>query len=262
MLKYTTFNKQLHRFPLVVSFPHSGTQLTDAMQTQLLLDAVLSNTDWFLPELYSFLTEMGVTVLQNHMSRYVVDPNRSLALAAPHTNYRNTLIYRTNTWGSPIYKTLPDEKEIQNRILDCYEPYHDRLLALLEKKRQQFGKVFLLDCHSFADDRANIPFSVVLGDRFGTTCSEKFTETVQRLLEAKNFTTCRNDPYAGGYITEHYGSLPHIEALQIELQYQCYIEDRSFGEEEVTHWNPALFQDTQRRLQDFFTDLLPNLITL
>lgn len=42
---YLIYNSENHRFPLVVSIPHSGTQLTREMQETFLPDVVLSNMD-------------------------------------------------------------------------------------------------------------------------------------------------------------------------------------------------------------------------
>ena len=42
---YTIYHSENHSFPLVVSIPHSGTQLTREMQETLLPDVVLSNMD-------------------------------------------------------------------------------------------------------------------------------------------------------------------------------------------------------------------------
>lgn len=68
---YLIYNSENHRFPLVVSIPHSGIQLTREMQETLLPDVVLSNMDWYLPQFYAFLVKWGVTVLVNPISRYM-----------------------------------------------------------------------------------------------------------------------------------------------------------------------------------------------
>ena len=56
-------NRKLHELPFVISIPHSGVCITDIMERNLKNDAILANMDWYLPELYDFLENMGFTVV-------------------------------------------------------------------------------------------------------------------------------------------------------------------------------------------------------
>ena len=59
---------------------------------------------------------------------------------------------------------------------------------------------------------------IVLGDRYGTSCATALTDLVEVALRARGYAVARNKPYAGGFITEHYGE-PALgrHALQIEI---------------------------------------------
>ena len=78
MEHYKILNENVHQFPVVIDLPHSGVFVPLDIRSRLLDNACLSNTDWFLPELYDFLPAMGCTTIINHLSRYVVDMNRSI----------------------------------------------------------------------------------------------------------------------------------------------------------------------------------------
>ena len=65
-----------------------------------------------------------------------------------------------------------------------------------------------------------------------------------------------NQPFAGGYLTKHYGADAQIEAAQIELSYAYYIDHRTFGREAFPEICPAVFADAQQHLQLFFKNLL------
>jgi N-formylglutamate amidohydrolase len=69
----------------------------------------------------------------------------------------------------------------------------------------------------------------VLGDRFGTSCSSELTRLAGAQLKALGYLVALNKPYAGGYITEHYGR-PHKgqHALQIEVNRALYMDETSF----------------------------------
>jgi len=69
----------------------------------------------------------------------------------------------------------------------------------------------------------------VLGDRFGTSCSGELTRLAANHLKGLEYKVALNKPYAGGYITEHYGR-PHKgrHALQIEINRALYMDETSF----------------------------------
>ena len=247
------------RYPLVVSLPHSGTVIPEEVRRSMLPGAVLPNMDWFLPELYSFLPKLGVTTLINRISRYVIDPNRPPDASAE--DYRQSLVYQKTTWGRPIYAAPLPREEIDRRTRQYYHPYHDRLAELLDEKRRIFGRVLLLDLHSFANPAEEIPEDIILGDCRGESCLPQLSGLIQDGLERAGFSVSRNIPYGGGYLTRHYGTAfgPTIQAVQIELRYSAYIADRYFGEEELTGWDECVLRSAQRRLREFFTELLPKL---
>ena len=123
---FTILNDNEHRFPVVVNIPHSGIFVPPYIRRRLLNNACLSNTDWFLPELYDFLPAMGCTTMINNLSRYVVDVNRPLN-GINRGNYRNTVVYQENTQGRLIYSPPLDKKEIKERVMQYYQPYHNAL---------------------------------------------------------------------------------------------------------------------------------------
>ena len=70
---------------------------------------------------------------------------------------------------------------------------------------------------------------IVLGDRYGTSCVGVVAETIESTLRQQGYLVSRNKPYAGGFITEHYGN-PAIglHALQLELNRALYMDERRY----------------------------------
>jgi N-formylglutamate amidohydrolase len=67
---------------------------------------------------------------------------------------------------------------------------------------------------------------MVLGDRFGSTCSAALTELVERQLTGMGYVVARNAPYAGGYTTEAYGRpAAGVHALQVEISRALYLDE-------------------------------------
>jgi N-formylglutamate amidohydrolase len=92
-------------------------------------------------------------------------------------------------------------------------------------------QIVLFDAHSMPAiglDREPQPRpDIVLGDRFGTSAAGEVTHLIEACLVEQGFRVTRNRPYAGGYITEHYGQ-PQAgrHAVQIEINRALYMDER------------------------------------
>ena len=72
---------------------------------------------------------------------------------------------------------------------------------------------------------ANRP-DIVLGDRFGASCDARVTRTVRDTMGGSGLHVQLNRPYAGGFITEHYGRpYESVHALQIEINRALYLDE-------------------------------------
>ena len=49
------------------------------------------------------------------------------------------------------------------------------------------------------------PPDIVLGDAHGTACDPNVVRHAEQFFTRRGYHTRRNDPYAGGYVTRHYG---------------------------------------------------------
>jgi len=236
--------------PYIFTFPHSGENLTSDMPWQLTPEAqkFLPNVDWHLNELYGFLKKYNVNILSTPHSRYVVDVNRPPD-AQKFGNYRRSLVYSTNTWDEEIYAIPPNDDELERRIKRYYEPFHRELEILITKKVKEFGKVYLIDLHSFMGP---ISEDVCLGNRHNSTCSEAFLERVYGAFSTEGFETVKNKVFIGGYITKSYAVQEVVEALQIELRYTNYIEPQDLDVRQVPRKETNLFEETSFRLERVF----------
>ena len=136
-------------------------------------------------------------------------------------------IARVVATGELIYRGKLSFEEAEQRIRGCWEPYHDALASVLDATRRRFDHVLLLDCHSMPHAGAgagNVDF--VLGDAHGTSCAPQVTRFAEQTLAGMGYTVRRNDPYAGGYITRHYGRpRERAHALQIEIARRLYMDE-------------------------------------
>ena len=97
------------------------------------------------------------------------------------------------------------------------------------------------------DERPRPEF--VLGDRYGTSCVGVVAETVEKTLRALGYTVSRNKPYAGGFITEHYGNpAAGLHAIQLEINRALYMDERRYQRSSTFDRLAADLETLARRL--------------
>tara|TARA_R110002124_G_scaffold60163_2_gene165131 strand:- start:25 stop:972 length:948 start_codon:yes stop_codon:yes gene_type:complete len=239
------------KLPFVFSSPHSGRVYPSSFVKGSNLDPVTlrRSEDCFVEEIFAGVVALGAPLIHAHFPRAYLDANREPyeldpAMFAdplpPHVNTRSLrvagglgTIARVVADATEIYREPLAYAEAEKRIRQLYMPFHDALRSLLEDAHKQFGGALLIDCHSMPsvggpgddDSGANRP-DIVLGDRYGTACASEITEEAERILKRLGYSTIRNNPYAGGFNTEHYGRPNRgLHALQIEINRGLYMDE-------------------------------------
>lgn len=235
---------------IIASIPHGSSHITREMKSKMKDEIVLTNNDWFLNELYDFLASLDITTLSANYSRYVIDVNRNIEKELHGRDYTESLIYMKTTFNKDIYSKPLLLEEIKSRINDIYLPYHSLLNDEINRILKRMNKVYLFDLHSFY---AQSTADVVIGTKEGNTCSQNFLETVYDAFVSEGFNVKVDEKgLRGGYIVSQYSTIDGVEAIQIELRYTKYIENRFFGEEELINKNNILFNNTKDRLKRAF----------
>ena len=255
---------QTLKVPLVFASPHSGTHYPEKFVAESLLDVVIlrKSEDCYVDELFSGAPDVGAPLLRALYPRAYLDVNREpfeldpTMFDDPLPDHANTTSARVAAGLGTIARIVATRREIyrcklkfaeaERRINDVYRPYHDTLRSLLRRAKARFGLCLLIDCHSMPS--TGLPLSIglsarnidiVLGDCTGLSCSALLTDTVQDFLAGRGYRVIRNNPYAGGYTTQHYGDPANgIHAIQIEINRSIYMD-------EVTLRRKPAFQQIQ-----------------
>jgi N-formylglutamate amidohydrolase len=133
--------------------------------------------------------------------------------------------------GQEIYSERIAVDDALARIEQLYKPYHRALRRLINKAHRAFGTVVVVDCHSMPSvgvsrEEPRRP-DVVIGDRYGTSCAPVLADTVEETMSRLGYSVGRNKPYAGGFITEHYGNpASGLHTIQLELNRAVYMDER------------------------------------
>lgn len=236
--------------PFVFCSPHSGSIYPQVLLEASRLDAhtLRKSEDCYVDELFAGAVELGAPLISAHFPRAYLDLNREPYELDPQLfgeelpDFANTQSVRVVGGLGTIARIVADSEEIYPvpltvsaaiaRIEHLYKPFHARLTELLERTHQHFGTAILIDCHSMPS--ANIGHSssarpdIVLGDRFGASCTARLTRLVRAAFADLGYRVVLNRPYAGGFITEHYGRPAEgVQALQIEINRALYLDERT-----------------------------------
>lgn len=236
--------------PLVLASAHSGRDYPAEFLAAARLDPVglRRSEDSFVDELFGDAPGHGVPLLAATFPRAYCDPNREPweldpamfdDALPPWVNTTSArvgaglgTIARVVASGESIYRGKLRFAEAESRVRRCWEPYHAALSGLLDDTRRRFGACLLVDCHSMpaTSCAGRLPGpDFVLGDAHGTACSPQVTRLVERVLTGFGYVVRRNDPYAGGYVTRHYGRpRERVHALQIEIARTLYMDEAQF----------------------------------
>jgi N-formylglutamate amidohydrolase len=239
------------RGPVVFNSPHSGRVYPPAFLSSARLDltTLRRSEDSFVDDLLAGIVERGHPLMRAHFPRCYVDVNREPYELDPRMfdgrlpSFANTRSMRVAGGLGTVARVVGEAQEIYGarlpvgealrRIEGLYKPYHRALRRLMTRVHRSFGAAVLVDCHSMPstggakDDRPRA--DIVLGDRYGTSCVGIVSDTMEITLRELGYAVNRNKPYAGGFITEHYGNpAAGLHSVQLEVNRALYMDERRF----------------------------------
>jgi N-formylglutamate amidohydrolase len=237
------------RAPIIFNSPHSGSVYPEEFinASRIDLPTLRRSEDSFMDELIAGVSARGFPVVRVNFPRSYVDVNREPYELDPRMfsgrlpSFANTRSMRVAGGLGTIPRVVGDGQEIYRerlavddaltRIETLYKPYHRALRRLINRVHQTFGIVVVVDCHSMPSigvsrDEPRRP-DLVIGDRYGTSCAPALPDRVEETMSRLGYSIGRNKPYAGGFITEHYGNpASGLHAVQLELNRAIYMDER------------------------------------
>ena len=236
-------NLQRGEAPLVVTFPHTGTDLADRTSVFHSEWIARRDADWWVDQLYGFAADLGATTIRTDISRSVIDVNRDPSGASLYPGHPTTELCPTTTFdGDPLYRdTEPDDDEIA-------------------RLRAKHSRVVLYDAHSI---RSHVPrlfegelpqFNIGTND--GRTCDPALASTIEAICAASVQSHALDGRFKGGWTTRHYGCPANgVHAIQMELAMRGYLNEPAIPDE--TNW-PVPFDPTSTAT---LTPILRNILT-
>lgn len=242
--------KMISKTPqIVISIPHGGFTYCDelASETYAFLDRLRSLEDSGTNLLRDMINIDNSALISAALSRALLDLNRPASaldpllykeeLLPPNPHDRFTryihagygVAPRLCAQKKPLYKHPLAFESTQNLIDRFYKPYHDKLASLLNEGVRHHGQVILLDIHSMPPHYAGKNcLDFIFGDHFGRCLPDYMRQTITSLVKNTPFSHGWNYPYAGGYITTHYGDIHgSVYSVQIEINRALYCKGQN-----------------------------------
>ena len=253
----TEFNTNDLKYPLLVSIPHAGTVFPKEFLKNIAHDSSVlrKNEDiWVKDLLEPALTEGGITAISLNISRSFIDVNRAkveidpnmfydypkddLGLNQQRSRYGLGIIHKLTADSTPIYNGLLSYKEVEERIKNVYDVYHQRMKDLISKITEKFGFCLVLDCHSMPSKICSIisespRIDFCLGNLFEQSCPNKISFFAESELVKREYYVSKNRPYSGAFITFNYCE-PRKKSytLQLEINRIIYANEETLAKNE------------------------------
>jgi len=265
--------------PVLFNSPHSGSTYPRAFLANSRLDmaTLRRSEDTFVDDLFAGVVAQGYPLMRAHFPRCYVDVNREPYELDPRMfegrlpSFANTRSMRVAGGLGTVARVVGDAQEIYDRripvddalarIESLYKPYHRALRRLFTALHRDFDAAVLVDCHSMPsnagirEERARPEF--VIGDRYGTACVDVVADVTEQTLRGLGYTVSRNKPYAGGFITEHYGNpAAGLHAIQLEVNRALYMDERRYVRSSGFARVAADMQTLARRIGEIPLDAL------
>ncbi|SLN25831.1 N-formylglutamate amidohydrolase [Roseovarius litorisediminis] len=233
---------------VVFASPHSGRDYSGSFlrRTNLNEHSIRSSEDAFVDQLFDSAPNAGAPFIKAGAPRAYVDLNRgadeldpaliegvSRAGHNPRVASGLGVVPRVVANGQAIYSGKISMSEANRRIDTYWRPYHEALQTQLDQAHLMFRQAILIDCHSMPHEAmdsvvrsgARRP-EVVLGDRFGAAADEVIVDRIEAAFDRAGLVVTRNTPFAGAYITQHYGRPTRgRHAVQIEIDRAIYMNE-------------------------------------
>lgn len=229
--------------PIILSAPHSGTDYSEYLLCGDDIVAMRTLEDSGTAEIAMTAAAHLRPAIIATCPRAFIDLNRPADALDPHLfpgalppeNQRwqrhiqagYGIIPRLSADRRPLYKDPPAPSILTNRIKTIHRAYHQILESWVQDMSNYHDHPLLVDIHSMPQakpDQKPLP-DFVFGDLHGVTLPQDLKVHINHFMKSHPYSWGWNHPFAGGYITQHYGTGDTaIATLQIEVNRGLFLQ--------------------------------------
>lgn len=215
----------------ILHIPHSSTHIPMkngyTFSDDLLNQEILKLTDWYTDDLFYSESDL---IIKAEFSRIFCDPERfSDDEQEVMAQFGMGVLYTKSDNGETIRNVSP---ELRHQILtDYYWEHHRQLGSAVKDQLDQYGKVLIIDCHSFPDiplnrslDKSpNRPDFNIGTDAFHTNL--ELTEYSQSFFSKCGYSVGIDWPYSGSIVPlEFYQKEKKVQSIMLEVNRKLYLK--------------------------------------
>ncbi|MBS3941064.1 MAG: N-formylglutamate amidohydrolase [Actinobacteria bacterium] len=241
--------------PLVVHVPHAGTRIPSDVRTGLVLDEaglveeLRRMTDHRTDVLAAGTAAVGATRFVNRLSRLVVDPERFLDPDLEEMEEVGMGAVYTATSGRAVLRR-PDPAE-RERLLDAwFRPYHAAFTALLGRHLDTYGRVVVVDVHSYPS--VALPYERHAAAARPPLCvgthpvhtPSAVRDVVADLAAGAGLEVAFDAPFAGTFVPTSHLDDRRVVSVMLEIRRDTYLDETT-----------ATPHDGESRIAAFVTDV-------
>lgn len=219
--------------PVLVSLPHTGTDIPSSIAGLVSPWRARKDADWWIDRLYDFAADLGATTVRTAVSRTAIDVNRDPSGVSLYPGQATTELCPTTTFdGEPLYRDggAPTAGAVAERRARWFDPYHAALDAEVARLKADHGRVVVYDCHAI---RSVIPRLFAgrlpafnIGTAGGASCSPALAEGVAAICRDTGRSWVVDGRFRGGFITRRLGRPREgVHAIQMELACRAYLRE-------------------------------------
>lgn len=247
-------HRNMQRVPMVVACPHAGIDIPELYSQRLKVDEndILARSDRYTDSLTEKAPHIGIPQIISTIAPSIINVGRAADSIHPDDvrggvgdltcNRDDIYVNRGQQLGlmplrtlygdKPIYKEgcEPTAKDIQDAIEAYHTPYHDAIEAAVKHNLRPYSYNLLFDVHSCPSigtpqdpDPGKERPDVIISNADGKSCPHDLVLSLAEIADKAGFSVGINDPYKGGYATQHYGDVRNdvfgdrSESIQIEF---------------------------------------------
>jgi N-formylglutamate deformylase len=221
----------------IIHIPHSSKEIPLNIREQFILNdkylnlELIKMTDYKTDEIFNIA---GCSIISSEISRLVVDVER-------FPNDENEPMSKKGM-GVIYYKTH-DQKKLRRQLANneksellskYYFPHHNKLNESVRAKLEKYGKVLIIDCHSFSSLKLSYemgnddirPDICIGSDSFHT--SSDILEFTVKTFKDEGFSVKENYPFEGTLVpSDFYLKDKRVTSIMIELNRGLYMNEKS-----------------------------------
>ena len=236
-----TIHQPRGELPVLLSVPHSGRDYPDWLigLASAGKPSLTTLEDPFVDRLVWRAMQRGCGAVIARTPRAAVDCNRAedevdpsvidgarrRGVSARARGGLGIVPARTAQHGY-LWRRAITPTQLEERLVQAHRPYHNAIEAQLALLVDRFGCALLLDCHSMPPPADGVP-PIVFGDCRGRTAEPWISAEAVAIAKRLGLDAGLNDPFAGGHVIERHGRpMAGVQALQIEIDRRCYLDQK------------------------------------